>query len=290
MPHPGTGTGRLAVLALVAIAIEFALTRAGARHGPRDTEPAYDLREAGATLGVVAGQVAIRLAEAPLVAGLFAWAWRHRLADPPHHGQAWVGSLVLLLLATDFLYYWQHRLSHRVRWFWANHAVHHSSTRLNLSAALRLGWTSFLSGNVLWFLPLAWIGFAPQYVLGAMAFDLSYQFFLHTALRPSQPHGPGPLRRAARGLFNTPSHHRVHHAIHPACLDRNFGGVLIVFDRMFGTFADAPAGTPLRFGLLDRPVSHRPLTIALGEWRRLILDVRRAAGWQERLRTLFGRP
>ena len=160
--------------------------------------------------------------------------------------------------------------------------VHHSATRFNLSAAVRLGWTGQLTGGFLFFLPLAWIGFHPVAIALMLALGLLYQFFLHTAL----PVHLGPLLWA----LNTPRHHRVHHACNEACLDTNYGSTLIVFDRLFGTFAEAPQDEAMRFGLKGRAPSNNPIVIALGEWKHLAVDFWRTSGLSRKLLVLFGPP
>ena len=134
----------------------------------------------------------------------------------------------------------------------------------------------------MFFLPLAWIGFSPVAIGAMLTAGLLYQFFLHTAL----PVSLGPLE----WILNTPAHHRVHHACNEACLDKNYGSVLIVFDRLFGTFAAQPTHEPLRFGLKGREPSHNPLAIAFGEWRHLFRDTARAKGARAKLKVLLGAP
>ena len=182
----------------------------------------------------------------------------------------------------ELCYYAFHRASHRVRWLWATHAVHHSATRFNLSAAIRLGWTGTISGAFVFFLPLALIGFHPVAIAAVMGLGLLYQFFLHTAF----PVSLGLLE----WVLNTPAHHRVHHACNDPCLDKNYGNVLIVFDRLFGTFAAPPVGERLRFGLKGRSPSLNPLRIAFGEWSRLARDAGAARGMAAKLKVLFGAP
>jgi len=258
--------------ALGFMALEYAAARL-LRHD------SHDWRESAASLGVAAGQNLLRAAQAGLLALPLEIAWRHRLFDIP--GGGWLGWLGVFL-GVELLYYWQHRASHRIRWFWATHSVHHSSTRMNLTAAIRLGWTGGFSGHGLFMLPLALLGFHPLMILAALGLNLLYQFFIHTELAPRL----GPLE----WVLNTPAHHRVHHASNPACLDRNFGGVLIVFDRLFGTFAEAPRGEALHYGLAGRAASLNPLRIALGEWLAMGRDAWRARGWRARWRALFGTP
>lgn len=260
------------IVALGFMALEYGLGRL-ARHD------IHDWRESAASFGVSLGQAVIKAIEAGLVALPFTFVYQHRLFDfDPFTPLALLG----LFIGTEFVYYWHHRAMHRVRWLWATHAVHHSPTRMNLTAAIRLGWTANISGNFLFFLPLIWLGFHPFMVLGMLGVNLLYQFFIHTELVRSL----GPLE----WVLNTPAHHRVHHASNNACLDRNYGGVLIVFDRLFGSFAEAPRHEPLRYGVAGGTPSYNPLRIAFAEWRKLFRDAVRAPTLAARLKVLFGPP
>jgi len=208
-----------------------------------------------------------------------AWAFNHRLATLQLDATL---AFVLLLVGVEFSYYWFHRASHRVRWFWASHAVHHSSNELNLSAAYRFGWTGRLSGTSIFFAPLIWLGYPPAAVFGVLGLNLLYQFWLHADWMPKL----GWLEY----VFNTPSHHRVHHAANPAYLDANYGGILIVWDRLFGTFIEERADLPCRYGLVKPLLSNNPLVINFHEWLALARDLRRARSWGERWQYLFGPP
>jgi sterol desaturase/sphingolipid hydroxylase (fatty acid hydroxylase superfamily) len=177
---------------------------------------------------------------------------------------------------------WRGRARLRPSCGWATHAVHHTPAKLNYIAAIRLGWTGAISGNFLFFLPLVWIGFHPLAVLGMLAFNLGYQFFIHTQLTPYL----GPLE----WVLNTPRHHQVHHASNASCLDRNYGGILIIFDRMFGSFANRPKDEPLRYGLVEPLDSNNPFRIAFHEWLSIARDVRQARSWRQRWRAMFGAP
>jgi sterol desaturase/sphingolipid hydroxylase (fatty acid hydroxylase superfamily) len=270
---PGSGRLLLPAMMLALIAVESLASRLRKRD-------AYDARETLATLAIAVGGRLIGAATAGVAAAPMAWVYRHRLLDMPTTAP-W--SLATLFLGVEFCYYWHHRAMHGVSWLWATHAVHHSSTRLNLSAALRLGWGGNLSGGFLFYLPLVALGFHPLAVLAMLGTGLLYQFFLHMAWAPNL----GPLDWA----LNTPANHHVHHAANDACRDRNFGSVLLVFDRMFDTFARAPAGEPLRFGVdgVDAR-SGNPLRVAVVGWRPLLRAWRDAVSWRGRWIAVLGRP
>ena len=209
----------------------------------------------------------------PLIAIVFWWVWQHRLFTIELDAL----GLVALFFTLEFVYYWFHRLSHRIRWLWATHSVHHSSERIVLSSAIRLGWTGALSGIWLFWLPLVLIGFHPAAVFTMLAANLIYQFFLHTTAVPRL----GPIE----WIFNTPSAHRVHHSAEARHLDRNFGGILIVFDRVFGTYC-AEDRQPSVYGIAGLAPTNNPLRIALGEWIAMAGDWRRADSWRGRMRAL----
>lgn len=233
----------------------------------------YDWAALATTLGVGAGQILTNAIAGLGVGAIYLAAWTASPLRMPLDA-AW--SWAVLFVASEFLYYWQHRLSHEVRWLWASHSVHHSAEELTLPAALRLGWTGAASGLWLFFLPLPLLGWHPVAVVAVLGFNLHFQYFLHSELPPWL----GPLEYA----FNTPSAHRVHHASNPDYLDKNFGGVLIVFDRLFGTYARQTPNQPCRFGLTEPVRSNNPLVIAFHEWGRLIPDMRRAGSLWEALK------
>jgi sterol desaturase/sphingolipid hydroxylase (fatty acid hydroxylase superfamily) len=207
------------------------------------------------------------------------FAWKHRLFTVPLDT---VTSVVLLVILQDFSYYWFHRASHRIRWFWATHAIHHSSNELNLAASYRFGWTGRLTGAGLFYVPMIWLGFAPGPVFIAGGFGLLYQFWIHTEWIPKL----GWLEY----VLNTPSHHRVHHAANPEYLDRNYGGILIVWDRLFGTFVSERDDVPCRYGLVTPLRSNNPVIIAFNEWGALARDIWQARSWRERLMSVIGPP
>lgn len=239
----------------------------------------YDWRAYFSSLGDLAGRRVVDMLAIGIVIPIFAWAWSHRLFTAPLD-RWW--SWVLLFVGEEGCYYWYHRTSHTVRWFWATHAVHHSPNDLSFATAYRLGWTGLLSGTPLFFLPLVLLGFPPELVLAALAVNLLYQFWLHTQWIPRL----GWLE----WLLNTPSHHRVHHASNAEYLDANYGGVVIVFDRLFGTLVEERGDVPCRYGLVKPLRTYNPLRIAFHEWAAMIRDLRGARSLRERFGYVFGRP
>jgi sterol desaturase/sphingolipid hydroxylase (fatty acid hydroxylase superfamily) len=174
-------------------------------------------------------------------------------------------AFVVLFIGQEFFYYWHHRISHRVRWFWSNHAVHHSPNQFNFAAAYRLGLFGKLIGSTVFFLPLVWIGFPVNGVLATLSLNLLYQFWIHADWIPRL----GVLEY----VFNTPSAHRVHHAANVEYLDANYGGVLILFDRLFGTYVAERDDVPCRYGLVHPQTSYNPLRVELDQWTGLARDI-----------------
>jgi sterol desaturase/sphingolipid hydroxylase (fatty acid hydroxylase superfamily) len=239
----------------------------------------YDWRAYGASAGDMVIRFSLQLLPFGLTLQALQWLWAHRLYTMPlNDGWAWAG----LFIGQEFLYYWMHRADHQIRWLWATHSVHHSPNDLNLSAAYRLGWTARSSFAPLFFAPLVLLGFPPLIVGAALAANLFYQFWLHATWLPRLG--------ALEWVLNTPAHHRVHHASNPEYLDANFGGVLIVFDRLFGTFVAERADIAIRFGLVHPIQSYNPLSIGLHEWRAILADITRARSLRAALSAAFGPP
>jgi sterol desaturase/sphingolipid hydroxylase (fatty acid hydroxylase superfamily) len=187
----------------------------------------------------------------------------------------------LLLIAQDFCYYWFHRASHRIRWMWAAHVVHHSSENMNFSTAFRQSLMYPLAGMWLFWLPLVVIGFDPNWVVFAVLLNLGLQFFVHTQAIKSL----GPLE----WIFNTPSHHRVHHGRNPQYIDKNYAGVLIIWDKLFGTFE--PENETVVYGITKPVNSFNPLVVTFSEWREMWGDVTQAQlSLKQRWRILFAPP
>ena len=183
------------------------------------------------------------------------------------------------MLHADFTYYWMHRWEHEIRILWAHHSVHHSSPEFNLTTALRLAW---IEGLIEWifFVPMIVIGFDVAQTIIALAIGLAYQTWIHTEKI-------GRLGWLDK-VLNTPSVHRVHHGANPSYLDKNYGGILIVWDRMFGTYQ--PEDQPVVYGLTKPIGTSNPITINFFEYAQIIKDLRRSRSWYEACGYLFKRP
>jgi sterol desaturase/sphingolipid hydroxylase (fatty acid hydroxylase superfamily) len=192
-------------------------------------------------------------------------------------------SLIALFVLVDLGFYVEHRCSHRVRLLWASHSVHHSSEKMLATTAFRLSWTPILSGVFLFYLPIVWIGYEPVWVYGMVSANLSYQFFVHTELVPRI----GWLE----WVLNTPSAHRVHHASNTEYLDKNYGGVLLIWDHLFGSYEAERRDIPIRYGLAHpRSSPNNPLVIAYEELWLTLKAVFGSGTARERFARLLGPP
>jgi len=239
----------------------------------------YPWREMLTSITIFVMRMPVRRLNDLAVAPVAYFLWSHRVTTIPLNT---VWGLALLFLGQELAYYWMHRAGHQIRWMWASHVVHHSPEQIHLASAFRLSATEFLSGNWLVYLPLFFVGFSPAAVGTMLATNLFYQFWLHTDLIGRL----GPLE----WVFNTPSHHRVHHASNDVYLDRNYGGILIVWDRFFGTFAAEKPETTIVYGLVHPIVTRNPLRLSFHEWTTMARDAIHARSWRERLVSLFGSP
>jgi len=238
------------------IVAEMLYTRATGRgrYEARDTLTSLMMGLGNTVSGVVFGFLAF---------GWAMWVYQFALFDI---GFVW-WAFVLAFIGDDFLYYWWHRASHRIRWLWAAHVIHHSSQHYNLSTALRQTWTGQLTfGFIVFGTPLALLGFHPGIVAFVSAINLIYQFWIHTEAIKRFP----PWFEA---VMNTPSHHRVHHATNPRYLDSNYAGVFIIWDRMFGTFEPELDDEPCKYGIVKNLGTFNPIKVAFHEWIGIVRDV-----------------
>ncbi len=239
----------------------------------------YETRDAAASLLMGLGsQIAPLFGGAAVGAAMLFAAYQYRLFDLPN---AW-WAVVLCFVVDDFRYYWWHRISHERRWFWASHIVHHSSQHYNLTTALRQTWTGGILSVALFKTPLALLGFHPMMLLFVSGLNLIYQFWIHTETIGRL----GPFE----WLFNTPSHHRVHHATNARYLDANYAGTLIIWDRLFGTFVREDDREKPRYGVIKNLATFNPLVIAFHEWLSMARDAAGARNWREVAGYLFGPP
>lgn len=206
----------------------------------------------------------------------YAFAWEHLALFDLSDSSLWVWFFAFVLY--DFCYYWNHRLGHERNVLWAAHAVHHQSEDYNLSTALRQTSTGFIFGWI-FYLPMAVLGVPPLVFLTVAALNLLYQFWVHTRHIPKLGW--------FEWLFITPSNHRVHHAQNPVYMDRNYGGVFIVWDRIFGTFQEELDAEPVIFGVTVPLASWNPLWANLQVYAGLWNDARRASSWWDKLRIWF---
>ncbi|MGZ3417153.1 MAG: sterol desaturase family protein [Polyangiales bacterium] len=255
---------------LVLIAIELAVARAQQRK-------LVPLHDAIASLSIGIGQQLLELATA--AASLAAYAWvssHHALVHPSMKSPL---SWVALILLVDLAYYWFHRASHRVGFLWAIHAVHHQSEEYNLTTALRQPW---LEGIVAWpfYLPIALFGFPLEAFVVAVTVDQVYQFWIHTRTIGKL----GPIE----GFLNTPSAHRVHHGIDPEYVDKNYGGILIVWDRMFGSYT--PEVHEPTYGTVQPLASFSPLRANLEGWGKMLRIALKTRRFRDRLAIFFAPP
>ncbi|MBN8501130.1 MAG: sterol desaturase family protein [Sphingomonadales bacterium] len=245
-----------------------------ARKSPNSYEP----RDTLASLAMGLGSTVIGALTGGLIGLLYWWVHQFRLFDIGWAWWAWGLCFVL----DDMAYYWFHRAAHRIRWMWASHVNHHSSQHYNLSTALRQTWTGTIALGFLFRAPLVLIGFDPAMIAFCAGLNLIYQFWFHTEAIRKCP-------RWFEAVFNTPSHHRVHHATNPLYLDRNYAGVFIVWDRLFGTFQPEVEAHPVHYGIVKQLGSFNLLWIAFHEWAGIARDAWNAP-WGSKLGYLWRPP
>jgi sterol desaturase/sphingolipid hydroxylase (fatty acid hydroxylase superfamily) len=258
------------ILLLVVEALSFRYAR------DEDDLIGYDFKDTRTSLTLGVGNVVINVAWKLVVVATYAAIYELTpLRLSPDNPLTWV----LLFLADDLSYYWFHRCSHESRFFWASHVVHHSSTHYNLSTALRQTWVPMTYFPFWLWMPA--VGFEPWMVLLAQAWSLIYQFWIHTERIHRLP-------KPFEAVLNTPSHHRVHHGSNEVYLDKNYGGILIIWDKLFGTYT--PEGERVHYGLTKNIHTFNPVRAAFHEYVAMWHDMRRANGARTKLGVLFHGP
>lgn len=261
---------------LLTLLIEWALAQKYLQH------KTHTLKDSVASLMMGTGNLATDLTFGFLSLSLLMSAWPFRLLD--------LGTslpvILAALIAQDFVYYWKHRASHRIRWFWAAHVVHHSSEHYNLTTALRQPWISHFTGYALMSVPLVLLGFHPLLIGFVASINLLYQYWIHTELIDRMP-------KWFEAIFNTPSHHRVHHSVHPRHLDRNYAGIFIIWDKIFASFEEERTDEIMQYGVVTPIQTYNPFKIAFAEWVNIFKDVfspRYKLGIWERLKYALAPP
>lgn len=265
---------------VIGIAVPFFLLLAWVEYLIRDRQQMgdYDKKDAWASIGMGVGSAVINLLTKTAAFVVYAWLYQFRLFDLSSIWWVWI----LLFFADDLTFYLHHRSCHEIRLFWAAHVNHHSSQNYNLAVALRQSWGE-LFHKYIWWIWLPIMGFHPLMILTIMTISLIYQFVLHTEVVKKLP---APFEY----FFNTPSHHRVHHASNVRYLDRNHAGILIIWDRLFGTFEPEREEEKVVYGITTNIDTYNPLKIASHEYLALIGDVRRAPGLKAKLGYIFKPP
>jgi sterol desaturase/sphingolipid hydroxylase (fatty acid hydroxylase superfamily) len=224
----------------------------------KENKDLYEKKDTWSSLALGIGNVLTGFITKALIFGLFTVLYQYRFITLD--ASSW-WFWILLFFADDFSYYWFHRTSHHVNWFWASHVVHHSSRHYNLAAALRQTWTGNATGSFLFWAWMPLAGFHPVAVLLMQQISLIYQFWIHTETIQKMPGW-------FEFIFNTPSHHRVHHGSDLKYLDKNHAGILIIWDRMFGTFRREEERPT--YGLTRNVNTFNPVSVAFAEWKHLI--------------------
>lgn len=257
---------------LIAFAIEYTVMK------QRGALRQFDWRDILANISLGGSYQVFEVIMHSLVSGaIILWIYQHRLFDIPVNG--W--TIVPLFIAEEFLYYWFHRSSHRIRWFWSAHVVHHSGERMNMTTAMRQSLLYSITGWWLFFMPLVVLGVPPAVVFALYAANLIYQYFIHTEV-------VGKLHPIIEYLFDTPSAHRAHHGRNPRYIDKNYGGVLIIFDRLFGTYVEETE--PVDYGIPNQIRSYNLLVVNFHEFNAMWRDVITPGPLWLRLKHLWATP
>ncbi|MDY7539262.1 sterol desaturase family protein [Undibacterium sp. 5I1] len=254
------------------IAIEFIVARRRQRHLYRINDAINSL-----SLGVMSQIIGVFLKV--LAIGIYAWVAQHFALFDLSDNSVWVWVSGLLLY--DFLYYWLHRMGHETNLLWAAHVVHHQSESYNLTTALRQTSSGALFGWI-FYLPMAVLGFPVHVFIIIALIDLLYQFWIHT----EQIDKMGWFDR----VFVSPSNHRAHHGVNDLYLDKNYGGILILWDRLFGTFIEEQDAHPVVFGTRSPLRSWNPLWANVEVYKAVASDAWHTQNWWDKCRIWFMPP
>lgn len=226
----------------------------------------YETKDAFTSMALGTGSVVAGILAGGFVLALSLWVYEHRIFNIETNWENLLWLVPVAFVLDDFAYYWFHRTAHRVRWFWAAHVIHHTSQHYNLTTALRQTWTGFFALSFIFSLPLFLLGIPPALVFFLSGLNLVYQYWIHTEAIDRMP-------RWFEAVMNTPSHHRVHHATNPRYLDRNYAGVFIIWDKMFGTFESETDAEKIQYGIIKNLQSFNLLWAAFHEWIGIAQDL-----------------
>ncbi len=238
----------------------------------------FDFKDVFSSLAIMLGRMPIAALTSGVTVWLYTVVYYHRFFNiPDFYFLPWI----ICFFADDFSFYWFHRASHTVRFLWASHQVHHSSEKFTFAAGIRVPWTAEFTGNFLFWCWMPLIGIKPEMILYMKSVSVLYQFWMHTEAITKLP-------KWFETFFNTPSHHRVHHGSNVEYLDKNNGGTLIIWDKLFGTFQ--PETFTPTYGLTDRFNSFNPIAIVFHEWRKIFKDIKKTKSIRDKVGYLIKPP
>jgi len=239
----------------------------------------YQLADVGGTVGLLAGNIIIAGTTQGLALALYFFLYQFRMINVATLVPLWA-QWILAFVMIDLVYYWYHRCSHQVRFLWAVHMSHHCSQHMNFTVAFRQAWLGSVS-KIPFYTSLPLIGLDPSITAVAGVIATLWGVIGHTQIIPR-------LDPLTEFVFNTPSSHRVHHGTNPEYLDRNYGNLFMIWDRMFGTYAKENA--PITYGLINNLETNNPVSITMHVWRDIARDIRTSTTVREKLRAVFGPP
>lgn len=238
----------------------------------------YKREDTYCTVGLLAGNIVMAFAIKGLVLAFHFYLYQFRVFDFANTIPFWV-MWILTFIMIDLVFYVYHRMSHRIRFLWAIHLSHHSSEEMNFAVSFRQAWFGPIS-KIPFFMTLPLLGFDPTIIAVAGVISTLWGIVGHTQIVDKL----GPLE----WVFNTPSHHRVHHGSNKQYIDKNYGNLLIIWDRMFGTFE--PEEEPVTFGLVNNVNTFNPAKITFMAWSSMIEDIKNKNDFSEMLNAIFGPP
>ena len=249
-----------------------------AMYGTYSNKSLYKRSDTLCTMGLLFGNILVAFGIKGLTLLLHIFLYQFRIIDLAYFIPLWF-MWVLTFIMIDLVFYFYHRMSHRVRFLWAIHMTHHSSEQMNFSVSFRQAWLGPIS-KIPFFMVLPLLGFDPMIIAVAGVISTLWGIVGHT----KTIYKLGPLEY----IFNTPSHHRVHHGANEQYIDKNYGNLLIIWDRVFGTFE--PEKAKVKFGLVKNVNTFNPITITIMEWKKIFTDLSQSKRFKDSIEIIFGPP